>query len=149
MRQEIVEGLKVAQKAQDKLRVSTLRLVNAAIQDRDIANRGAGKGLVGDDDILLILAKMVKQREESAKAFDDGGRPELAAQERAEIEIIRAYMPQQLGEDDVRAAVKTVIDDVGAAGLRDMGRCMAALKEKYPGKMDFSKASGIVKSMLQ
>jgi len=149
MRDIISQSLKTALKSHDKRRAGTLRLINAAIQDRDIANRGAGKDPVSDEEIMLILAKMVKQREESAKAFEDGNRLELAEQERAEIAVIRDFMPQQLGEEDVQAACKRVIDEVGADGLRDMGRCMAALKDEYAGRMDFSKASGIVKSLLQ
>ncbi|SFT85541.1 GatB/YqeY domain-containing protein [Mesorhizobium sp. YR577] len=149
MREIIAQALKTALKAQDKRRTSTLRLINAAIQDRDIAHRGIGKDPVSDEEIMLILAKMVKQREESAKAFEEGNRLELAAQERDEIEIIRDFMPKQLGDEDVKQACQAVIDEVGAEGLRDMGRCMNALKDKYAGKMDFSKASGIVKTMLQ
>ncbi|MBA3446503.1 MAG: GatB/YqeY domain-containing protein [Pseudaminobacter sp.] len=149
MREIIAQALKTSLKAQDKRRTSTLRLINAAIQDRDIANRGTGKDPVSDDEIMQILAKMVKQREESAKAFEEGNRLELAAQERDEIVIIRDFLPRQLGEDDVKRACKQVVDEVGADGLRDMGRCMNALKEKFPGKMDFGKASGIVKGLLQ
>jgi uncharacterized protein YqeY len=149
MREIIAQALKTALKAQDKRRTSTLRLINAAIQDRDIAHRGIGKDPVSDEEIMLILAKMVKQREESAKAFEEGNRLELASQERDEIEIIRDFMPKQLGDEDVKQACQAVIDEVGAEGLRDMGRCMNALKDKYAGQMDFSKASGIVKTMLQ
>jgi len=149
MRTQIAEALKTAIRSQDKKRTSTLRLINAAIQDRDIANRGQGKDQVSDEDILQILTKMVKQREESAKAFEEGNRIELAEQEREEITIIRDFLPKQLGEDQVRHACQQVISDVGADGLRDMGKCMNALKEKYPGQMDFGKASGIVKTMLQ
>ena len=149
MREILAQALKDALKAQDKRRVSTLRLIQAAIQDRDIANRGAGKDPVSDDDILAILAKMVKQREESAKAFEEGGRLELAEQERDEIAVIRGFLPQQLGEDAVKQACQQVISEIGADGLRDMGRCMSALKDRYAGKMDFGKASGIVKTMLQ
>lgn len=149
MRAAITEALKVSLKAQDKRRTSTLRLINAAIQDRDIAHRGAGKDPVNDEEILQILAKMVKQREESALAFEQGSRLELAEQERQEIVIIREFLPKQLGEDEVKRACRQVVDEVGAEGLRDMGRCMNALKEKFPGKMDFGKASGIVKGMLQ
>jgi uncharacterized protein len=149
MRDKIAEALKTALKTQDKRRTSTLRLINAAIQDRDIANRGVGKDPVSDEEILQILAKMVKQRQESAKAFEAGNRLELAEQELAEIAIINDFLPQQLGEEAVKQACQQVIQEVGADGLRDMGRCMTALKEKFPGKMDFGKASGIVKSMLQ
>lgn len=149
MREKFAEALKGAMKSQDTRRVSTLRLINAAINDRDIVNRGAGKDPVSDEEITQILAKMVRQREESAKAFEEGGRIELAEQERAEIEIIREFLPRQLGEDQVQQACRQVIDEVGAEGLRDMGRCMSALKQKFPGKMDFGKASGIVKGMLR
>ena len=149
MREQIAQALKTAVKAQDKRRTSTLRLIHAAIHDRDIAHRGAGKDPVNDEDVLLILAKMVKQREESARLFEEGNRLDLASQERDEIEIIRDFLPKQLGEDAVKMACQQVITEVGADGLRDMGRCMNALKDRYPGKMDFSKASGIVKTLLQ
>ncbi len=149
MREQIAEALRQAQKTQDKRRVSTLRLIQAAIQDRDIASRGAGKDPVSDDEILQILTKMIKQREESARAFEEGNRLELAEQERAEIVIIKQFMPSQLGEADMQVACAQVVDEVGADSLRDMGRCMSVLKSKYPGRMDFSKASGIVRGMLQ
>ncbi len=149
MREHIAEALKQAQKSQDKRTVSTLRLILAAIKDRDIINRGAGKDPVSDDEVLDILAKMVKQREDSARAFEEGNRLELAEQERAEIEIIRSFLPQQLCEDDVKQACAQIINETGADGLRDMGKCMNALKQKYPGRMDFGKASGIVKDLLQ
>lgn len=149
MRDKIAEAMKSALKSQDSRRLSTLRLIQAAIKDRDIANRTAGKDPVSDDEVLEILAKMVKQREESAQAFEEGNRIELAEQERQEIEVIREFLPQQLGEDDVKQACAKVIDETGAYGLRDMGKCMNALKRKYPGRMDFGKASGIVKDMLQ
>lgn len=149
MRETIDAALKDALKTQDKRRISTLRLIRAAIQDRDIVHRGAGKDPVTDEEIMQILSKMVKQREESAKAFEDGGRLELAAQERDEIAIIRDFMPRQLAEEQVKKACQQVVAEIGAEGLRDMGRCMNALKEKYAGQMDFSKASGIVKGLLQ
>lgn len=149
MRATISDALKTALKSGDRERSGTLRLVNAAIQDRDIANRGTGKGAATDDEVMQILAKMVKQREESAKAFDDGGRPELAAKERAEIEIIRGFLPTQMDDTATRQAIKDVIRETGATGVRDMGRVMAALREKYVGQMDFGKASGLVKSLLQ
>ena len=149
MRDTIAQALKDALKSQDRKRTSTLRLIQAAIQDRDIANRGSGKDPVSDDEIMQILAKMVKQRQESAKAFEEGGRPELAEQERQEIAIIGDFMPRQLNEDAMKQACKEVVSEVGADGLRDMGRCMNVLKEKFAGQMDFGKASGIVKNMLQ
>ncbi|MDH6232329.1 uncharacterized protein YqeY [Mesorhizobium soli] len=149
MRETIAQALKDALKAQEKLRISTLRLVNAAIQDRDISNRGVGKDPVSDEDILQILAKMVKQREESAKAFEDGKRPELAERERAEIEVIRGFLPKQMDEAAVKQAVADAIAETGAEGLRDMGRVMAVLKERFTGQMDFSKAGALVKASLQ
>lgn len=149
MRDAIDAALKDALKTQDKTRISTLRLIRAAIQDRDIVHRGAGKDPVTNDEIMQILAKMVKQREESAKAFEEGGRLELAEQERSEITIIRGFMPKQIGEEEVKQACQQVVAELGAEGLRDMGRCMNALKEKYAGQMDFSKASSVVKGLLQ
>lgn len=148
MREMIAEALKAAVKSQDKRRVSTLRLILAALKDRDIANRGAGKDPVSGEDVLSILAKMVKQREESARQYEEGNRLELAEQEREEIEIIRDFLPQQLCEEDVQAACAQAVEEVGADGLRDMGRCMNVLKQKFNGQMDFGKASGIVKTIL-
>ena len=148
MRDTIGEALKTALKAQDKGRVSTLRMVHAAIKDRDIANRGAGKGPATNEEIAQLLAKMVKQREDSAKAFEDGNRPELAAQERAEIDIIRGFMPKQLSDAEIETAARDAIASTGAAGAKDMGKVMAALREKFAGQMDFGKASGVVKRML-
>ncbi|RLP25464.1 GatB/YqeY domain-containing protein [Mesorhizobium sp. YM1C-6-2] len=149
MREKITEALKTALKSGDKQRASTLRMMNAAIQDRDIANRGTGKGPAGDEEVLQILTKMVKQRQESAKAFEDGNRPELAATENAEIAIINGFLPSQMDEADARAAIGQAIRDTGAAGVRDMGKVMAELKAKYTGQMDFGKASGWVKELLQ
>jgi hypothetical protein len=149
MRETIATALKTAQKTQDKRRVSTLRLIQAAIQDRDIINRGSGKDPVSADEILQILQKMVKQRQESAKAFEEGNRLELAAQERDEIAIINDFLPKQMGEQAVQQACQQIIAEIGADGLRDMGRCMNALKDKFPGQMDFGKASGVVKELLK
>ncbi len=149
MRAKIAEALKSAQKAQDKELVSTLRMISAAIQDRDIANRGTAKPAASDDEILQILTKMVKQRQESAKAFEDGNRPELAAKENAEIAIINDFLPSQMDEAQMHAAIGKTIREIGATGLRDMGKVMNALKEQYPGQMDFGRASGIVKGLLQ
>ena len=149
MRDELAKSLNEAVKSKDKRRVCTLRLINAAIKDRDIANRGAGKDPVSEDDIRLILAKMVKQREESAQLYEEGNRLDLAEQEREEIEIIRSFLPKQLDETKVKTACQQVINEIGADGLRDMGKCMSTLKERFAGQMDFAKASGIVKEMLQ
>jgi uncharacterized protein YqeY len=149
MRERFTETLKDAIRAKDTRRMSTLRLIQAAIKDRDIANRGAGKDPVSDDDILQILTKMIKQREESATIYEDNARLELAQQERDEIVIIRQFLPKQLPEEEVRQLCASVINETGAAGLRDMGKCMNVLKERYPGQMDFSKACGMVKGLLQ
>ncbi|HEV7414894.1 GatB/YqeY domain-containing protein [Tianweitania sediminis] len=149
MRDTFATALKDAMRGGDKRRTSTLRLILAAIKDRDIANRGVGKDPVSDDEILAVLGKMVRQRAESAEAFEQGGRIELAEQEREEIAIIRDFLPKQLDEAGMRQACRSVVNDIGAGGLRDMGKCMNTLKERYPGAMDFSKASGIVKDMLQ
>lgn len=148
MREKVTEEVKAAMKAGDKPRLTTLRLIQSAIKDRDIANRGNAKDAASDDEILQILAKMVKQREESAKAFEDGGRPELAANERAEIVIIRDFLPRQMDAAETEAAIRAVIAETGAAGVKDMGKVMAALREKFAGQMDFGKASGAVKGLL-
>jgi uncharacterized protein YqeY len=149
MRDKLTDALKDAMKAKDTRRLSTVRLIQTAVKDRDIANRGLGKDPVTDDDILQILQKMVKQREESAKIYQEAGRAELALQEREEIEVIKSFMPEQLSEEKVRELCQSVISETGSQGLRDMGKCMNALKEKYPGQMDFAKASGVVKDMLK
>ncbi len=149
MRDRLANELKDALKAKDTVRTSTVRLIQTAIKDRDIANRGVGKDPVSDDEIMQIFVKMIKQREESAKIYEDNARPELAAQERQEILVIRSFMPEQLSEEKVRELCASIISETGAQGLRDMGKCMNALKEKYPGKMDFAKASGVVKELLK
>jgi uncharacterized protein YqeY len=149
MRDRISENLKDAMRAKDAPRLSTLRLISAAIKDKDIAARGEGhEGGVSDDDILAIMAKMIKQRQESATTYEQAARLELAEKERAEIVVIEEFLPRQLNEDEVTAAVKAVIADVGAASIRDMGRVMAALKGKYAGQMDFGKAGAAVKGEL-
>lgn len=148
MRDKVMDEVKAAMKAGDKARLSTLRLIQSAVKDRDIANRGVGKEPASDDEILQLLTKMVKQREESAKAFEEGGRPELAVKEREEIAVIRNFMPAQMDQSEMEAAIRSVIAETGAAGIRDMGKVMAALREKFAGQMDFGKASGTVKQLL-
>lgn len=148
MREKIAGEVKNAMKARDSGRLTTLRLIQSAIKDRDIANRGVGKEAASDDDVLQILAKMVKQREDSAKAFDDGGRPELADKERAEIAVLREFQPVQMDAASVEAAARAAIAETGAASAKDMGKVMAVLKGKYAGQMDFSKASAVVKGLL-
>lgn len=148
MRDRLAASLKEALKAKDSRRLSTIRLIQAAVKDRDIANRGAGKDPVCDDDIMQILGKMIKQREESARIYEDAARLELAQQEREEIQVIRTFLPEQLSDEDVKQACQRVVQETGAQGLRDMGKCMNALKTEYSGQMDFSKASGVVKGLL-
>jgi uncharacterized protein YqeY len=148
LRDDINNALKTAMKAQDARRVSTLRLVNSALKNADIEARGQGKGPLTDDELLSLLQKMIKQRQESVELYDKGGRPELAGQEREEIAIISAYLPKQMSEEEAKAAIAAVIKETGAAGMKDMGRVMAALKERHAGKLDFGKASGLVKGML-
>ncbi|MEL6947356.1 MAG: GatB/YqeY domain-containing protein [Pseudomonadota bacterium] len=148
MRTQLVDGMKLAMKAGDKRRLGTLRLINAAIKDRDIHARGKGQERVTDEEILQILTKMIKQREESAKIYEEQHRLELAEQEREEIVIIRDFLPEQMDDSAVRAACAAVVADVKGESLRDMGKCMNALKERYPGQMDVGKASQVVKEML-
>jgi uncharacterized protein len=148
LRDDINTALKEAMKAGDARRVSTLRLVNAGFKNADIEARGQSKGPLGEDDMLALLQKMIKQRQESVELYDKGGRPELAQQERDEIAIIAAYLPKQMSEDEVKTAISAAIAETGAAGMKDMGKVIAALKGKFAGKMDFAKASGLVKGML-
>ena len=149
LRARIGAGLKEAMREKDAARLSTLRLINAAIKDQDIAARGEGQpDGVDDAAVLAILGKMVKQRHESARAYEEGGRLELAEKERAEIGIIEGFLPRQLDDDEVAAAIDAAIAETGAAGLRDMGRVMAALKAKYTGQMDFGAVGPMVKTRL-
>ena len=149
LRERLNENLKEAMKARDQKRVSTLRLVLAALKERDIANRTEeSRAGIADDDILTLLAKMIRQREGSASVYESGGRPELAAAEREEIAIIREFLPRQMGDEEMRAAAETAIAETGAALPKDMGRVMAALKQRYAGQMDFGRAGGIVKDLL-
>jgi len=149
LRSRVSTALKEAMKAKEADRLSTLRLINAAIKDRDIAARGDGEdGRVGDDVVLSILGKMVKQRQESARAYEEGGRLELAEKERAEIRIIEEFLPRQLDEDETLAAVDKAIAETGADSIRDMGKVMGALKARYTGQMDFGKVGPMVKDRL-
>ena len=148
MRETKTAALKHATKVQDKRRISTLRLISAAIKDRDIAARTAGKDQATDAELLDLLAKMIKQREESEKIYADAGRAELAKQEAEEIAIIREYLPKQLSADDMDKAIAEAIKKSGAANIKDMGKVMAELKAKYAGQMDFAKASAAVKIKL-
>jgi uncharacterized protein YqeY len=148
LRDEINTALKGAMKARDERRVSTLRLVNAALKNADIEAQGRGKAVLADEEILGLLQKLIKQRQEAVELYDKAGRAELAARERDEIEIISAYLPRQMSEAEAKAAIAEAINATGATGIKDMGKVMAALKQGYSGKMDFGKASGWVKQLL-
>jgi hypothetical protein len=147
MREQFTADLKTAMKAGDKQKVDTIRLITAALKDRDIEARGQGKTLT-DDDILALLQKMVKSRQESLEIYEKAGRSDLAEKERAEIAVISHYLPQQLSESEVAEAVKAAIAETGAATIKDMGKVVATLKAKYTGRMDFAKASAAVKAAL-
>ncbi len=148
LRDDINNALKDAMKSGDKRRVSTLRLVNSALKNADIEARGQAKPPLGDDELLGLLQKMIKQRQESIELYEKGGRPELAAQEREEIAIIAGYLPSQMSEEEAKAAIAGVVTEIGAQGMKDMGKVMGALKQRYAGRMDFGKASPIVKGLL-
>jgi len=149
LRERITNGLKDAMREKDAARLSTLRLINAAIKDQDIAARGAGKTEgVDEGEILAILAKMVKQRIDSANAYEEGGRLELAEKELAEIKVIEGFLPRQLSEAEIAAAIDAAIDQTGASSIRDMGRVMGALKAAYAGQMDFGAAGALIKERL-
>ncbi len=147
MREKISQDLKDAMKAGDRAKVDALRLINAALKDKDIEARGAGK-LLSEDDILALLQKMIKSRQESLDIYVKAGRQELADKEQGEIAVISAYLPQQLSEVETAEAVKAAIIEVGAASIKDMGKVVAALKAKFTGRMDFAKASAAVKAAL-
>jgi uncharacterized protein YqeY len=149
LRDEINNALKDAMKARDERRVSTLRLVNSALKNADIEARGQNKGPLGDDELLALLAKMIKQRQESIDLYEKGGRAELAQQERDEIAIIAAYLPKQMSDAEVRTAITQAIADTSASSMKDMGKVIAALKARYAGQMDFGKVSPLVKELLQ
>lgn len=149
LRKRISDAMKEAMKSKEAARLSTLRLISAAIKDRDIAAR-AGDGVdgVSNDEILAVLAKMIKQRQDSAQAYEEAGRIELADSENAEIKVITEFLPRQLSAQETQAAITEVISDLGATSIRDMGRVMAELKGKYAGQMDFSKVGPSVKDAL-
>ncbi|MBU1212924.1 MAG: GatB/YqeY domain-containing protein [Alphaproteobacteria bacterium] len=155
MRDRINQSMKEAMKSGDKKRLSTLRLVNAAIKDRDIAARAdesgqaTGTEKISDQDILALLQKMIKQRRDSAATYRQGGREELAEGEEAEIAIIEEYLPEQMSDDEMRAAVKAALQETGCCGLKDMGKIMGVLKERFTGRMDFGRVSAMVKEGLK
>ncbi|MDF1687746.1 MAG: hypothetical protein ACJAVO_001454 [Parvibaculaceae bacterium] len=149
MRDQIIAALKEAMKNKDKVRLSALRLMQATLKDRDIAARGEGKdGGISDEEALQVLAKMVKQRQESAEMYDQAGRVELADKERQEIAVIQDFMPKQLSQEEAEQIVAKLVADLEAGSLKDMGRVMGELKKNYAGQMDFGKVGGFLKSLL-
>jgi uncharacterized protein YqeY len=147
MREQFTTDLKAAMKAGDRQKVDTLRLINAALKDRDIEARAQGKTL-SNDDVLALLQKMIKSRQESLDIYEKAGRSDLAKKERSEIAVISSYLPQQLSEEEVAEAVRSAIAETGAGSIKDMGKVVGALKAKYTGRMDFAKASAAVKAAL-
>ena len=149
LREELSTALKTAMKARAEREVSTLRLILAALKDRDIAARGRGESEgIGEDEIRQMLQSMIKQRRESITLYEQGGRLELAEREGEEIQIIERFLPRQLGVAESETAIRAVIEELGAASIKDMGRTMAALRQRYLGQMDFAKAGAIVKRLL-
>jgi uncharacterized protein YqeY len=148
LRDQINTDLKGAMKPRDERRVSTLRLITATFNNAEIEAQVQGRKPLTDEDLLGLLQKMIKQRQESADIYAKAGREELADRERGEIEIIGAYLPKQMSEDDVRAAASDAIKETGAQGMKEMGKVMAVLRQRYAGRMDFGKASAVIKGML-
>jgi uncharacterized protein YqeY len=148
LRERLQTALKEAMKAKEADRLSALRLINAAIKDREIALRGEGPGEVTDGDLLVVLGKMVKQRQESARMYQEAGRLELAEKELAEIKVIEEFLPRQLSAAEVAAAIEAAVAETGAASIRDMGKVMGVLKAKYTGQMDFAAAGAAIKARL-
>src|SRR5215212_227497 len=148
VREMLRDDINNAMRAKDERKLSTLRMVNSTIKNADIAARGEGKPPLSDADLLGVFQKMIKQRQESVELYDKGGRAELAAQEREEIAIISAYLPKQMSEDEMKAAITAAIAEAGAAGMKDMGKVIGVLRAKFAGQMDFGKASGMVKAAL-
>jgi uncharacterized protein YqeY len=148
LRERFTAEMKEAMKAGDKAKLATVRMIQAALKDKDIEARGLGKDPLSDDDILALLQKMTKQRQESIAIYEANARPELAEGERAEVAIIAEFLPQQLGEDEMRAAIKAAVAETGATSVKDMGKVIGKLRADYAGRMDFGKASGMVKEAL-
>jgi uncharacterized protein YqeY len=148
LRDQINNAVKDAMKSGEKLKLSTLRLANSAIKNADIEARGQGKPPLGDAEVLALLQKMIKQRQESVELYEKGGRAELAAAERSEIDIITGFLPKQLSEAESKAAIDAAIAESGASSMKDMGKVIALLRQNYAGQMDFGKASGLVKAAL-
>ena len=148
MRERFTQEMKDAMKSGDKRKLSTVRLIQAALKDKDIEARGAGKGQASEEEILGLLQKMIKQRQESAGIYEQAGRSELATQEREEAEIIASFLPKQMDEAETRQAIQAAIAETGAASMKDMGKVIGSLRGKYAGRMDFARASALVKELL-
>lgn len=148
LRDRLMDELKTAMKTGDKGRVAAVRLIQAAMKEKDIEARGAGRGQASEEEMLSVMQKMIKQRQESAAIYSANGRPELAEIENGEIAVIASFLPKQLSEADIAAAIAAAIAEAGATSMKDMGKVVAVLKGKYAGQMDFAKASGLVKAAL-
>ncbi|HEX3440140.1 MAG TPA: GatB/YqeY domain-containing protein [Pseudolabrys sp.] len=148
LRDDINNALKEAMKAKNERAVSTLRMVNSTLKNADIEARGTGKPALGDAEVLGLLQKMIKQRQESVELYQKGGRDDLVKQEQEEIAIISAYLPKQMSEDEMKAAIEAAVAETGATAMKDMGKVIGVLRAKYAGQMDFGKASGLVKARL-
>jgi uncharacterized protein YqeY len=148
LRDDINKALTEAMKAKNERAVSTLRMVNSALKNADIEARGAGKQPLGDAEVLSLLQKMIKQRQESVELYQKGGRADLVKQEQEEIAIISGYLPKQMSDDEMKAAIEAAVKEIGAAGMKDMGKVIGVLRGKYAGQMDMAKASGMVKARL-
>jgi len=148
LREDLQNSLKEAMKAKDMATVSAVRLIIAGLKEKDVIARGAGKACASDADLLSMMQGMIKQRNESIKIYNEGGRPELAAKEQAEITVIERFLPKQMDEDETKKVIAEIISKTGASGMKDMGKVMAELKTSYAGQIDMGKASGLLKSML-
>ncbi|MEQ8344425.1 MAG: GatB/YqeY domain-containing protein [Sneathiellaceae bacterium] len=148
LRESLRDALKDAMRARQSCKVDTLRLILAALKDRDIAARGEGQPAVSDDEILAMLQKMVRQRQDSIAMYEEAGRIDLVEREQEEMRIVRSFMPEQMSEEEIREASESVMSELGAHGIKDMGRMMSAMKERYAGRMDFGRAACVVKGLL-
>ena len=148
LRERFTAEMKEAMKAGEKGRLGAIRLIQAALKDKDIEARGAGKEPLSDEEILALLQKMVKQRQESITMYEQGNRPELAQAEKEEADVIASFLPKQMDEAETKAAIEAAIAETGAASMKDMGKVVGSLRAKYAGRMDFAKASGLVKDLL-
>ena len=148
IRDDMNKALTEAMKAKNERAVSTLRMVNSTLKNADIEARGAGKPPLGDAELLPLLQKMIKQRQESLELYEKGGRADLVKQEQEEIAIISAYLPKQMSEPEMQAAIAAAVQETGAAGMKDMGKVIGVLRGKYAGQMDMAKASAMVKAQL-